>query len=229
MRRAARTSDAVTVAFAIKALRPQPPAIATIDAAQSVIIGNHDRIRTEMLLVVLSDFRRQHLEVADPSARRADAVARLERLTDDVPALRRCLDRAASRLEADVAQRRARPQKATQSGLARAAMGPPPRGERGRRRDNVQDCFLWSLWHCYVQLSERLPGTSVGAVTSKNAGQAEGPLLRFCEASLAWLKSQIPPELLERDPKLRKAFAASRAAIRARLQRAVDFGTMRHA
>lgn len=111
--------------------------------------------------------------------------------------------------------------------IAHAVMGPAYIRHGAESGDLAFDQFLWRLWIVYVDLSGTLPGTSVGSAGGPHEGKAGGPFLRFCVESLSWLRTQVPDHLLDRDPKLQKALASTPEALRSRLQREINFGTMR--
>jgi hypothetical protein len=142
---------------------------------------------------------------------------------DGAVELLRFIEKAAAQLEFELS----RPRKSEErSGLARALLGRLPTNTM-TRGDHALESFLRALWEIYAVAAEHLPKTSIGAPGRPNAGKAGGPFIRFCRASLDWVLSEVPPQLFTLDPKLRKAREMTDTAIRHRLQRAVDFGTMR--
>jgi hypothetical protein len=168
--------------------------------------------------------RRDSPTGSSASAEREAAVAEVKCLLEAIVRLQALTEQAGRRL--DFALARPKRQSEERVGLARALIGRLPTNAI-TRADNALESFLRSLWEIYVQASGRLPGTSVGKPGSKTAGKAGGPFIRFCRASLDWVLEQTPAELLASDPKLRKARSLTDNAIRDRLQRAVDYGTMR--
>jgi hypothetical protein len=177
----------------------------------------------------------------EPSSAASRATARVRTATDGAQDLRVLVGAAIRQLEHErkLAERRTREASALPAqqqrseaspplygrSLRQVISGPPSRGRPGRG-DDVFDRFLWSLWHIYVDATHRLPGTSVHSAAMRTAGQACGPFLAFCIACLRWLDTQVPPDLRDRDAKLRKALASTPSALRPRLQRVIRFGTM---
>jgi hypothetical protein len=162
---------------------------------------------------------------SDLATQRAQANERLNSLVQSLDPLRSLVERAARRVEVEIARPRRRSEK--RFGLSRAIMGRLPVGAT-TRADNALEHFLRDIWEIYLlALPRGVPKTSVGAPTRRNRGKASGPFIRFCRASIDWVLTQVPEELFARDAKLRKVRRLTDGAIRARVQRAVDFGTMR--
>jgi len=207
----------------IKALgwRPSPPETGSPPGAAVTLLDPYLQIRTALNLAALRDRQRGSSALVE----RAAVVEEVERLLAGIVRLQALINQAVRQGDFELA--RPKRQSEERDGLARALIGRLPTNAI-TRADNALERFFRSLWEIYVLASGHLPGTSVGAPHSRTAGKAGGPFIRFCRVSLDWVLGQMPAELFVRDPKLRKAQKLTDNAIRVRLQRAVDFGTMRH-
>jgi hypothetical protein len=215
-----RASDAFARGIKALGLPPSLTETGSQPSAAVTLLDPYPQIRIALNLAALRDRQRGSSAPVEMAA----VVEELERLLEGVVRLQALIDQAARQRDFELA----RPKRQSEAliGLARAVMGRLPTNAISRA-DNALESFLRSLWEIYVQASGRLPGTSVGKPCSPTAGKAGGPFIRFCRASLDWILEQMPAELSASDPKLRKARSLTDNAIRDRLQRAVDFGTMR--
>jgi hypothetical protein len=155
----------------------------------------------------------------------APPVDEVTKLLESIVQLRDILNEATRRLVREISSlprsSEARP------GTARALIGRTPT-HMGPRSDIALNHFLLSVWEIHFKATRRLPKTSLRASLHDNKGRASGPFIQFCRACLTWANARIPPELAAIDPRVRKARRMTGGAIRVRLQKAMDFGTMRH-
>jgi hypothetical protein len=232
-----------SLAQAMKAL--ELPRVPEEMPAREELTDVRPRIRQTLNRMAMLTRHRSEPANADTDQRVPQALERVNTLLEAVPDLwsllrltvRQLEHDASIRLQNDGAGATAEPvspppavtgrQTVRSTSIASVIMGPPPPLGSGYHGDLALDRLLWRLWHIHVHIKQRLPGTSVHGTEHENEGKASGPFLRYCRAALDWLRTQVADDLYERDPKLQKCFRSSASALRARLQRVIDFGTMR--
>ena len=118
----------------------------------------------------------------------------------------------------DHAARRRKDQRVAERLSAQANGQTAPRYAKGVRRNKPFDDLLGGLWSIYLDLTDRLPRTQVGAPGTDHEGEAGGAFLAFIKAFLRCLKAAQPKELSAHDPVMAAELDLFEDAIRSRVR-----------